>query len=82
MSKKTPSHTTLAYSEENCAHKEFPLDKLPAIHDNIKQLAIAWRNIFKYFQVNSHGYNKWKIEGNREKMTEVTIAHGGTCNAC
>jgi hypothetical protein len=36
MGEKTALHTTLAYPEENYAHKEFCLNKLPVIHDDIK----------------------------------------------
>jgi hypothetical protein len=57
MGKKTTSHTTLAYHEENCAHKEFSLNELPAIYDNTKQLASEWHNTFKYFQGKSRFYD-------------------------
>jgi hypothetical protein len=57
MSKKTTSRATLAYLEETCARKEYCLNKLPVIHDNIEQLSGEWHNTFKYFQGKSRFYN-------------------------
>ena len=81
MSEKT-LHIALAYSEENCAHENFRLNKLPVIPDNIKQLFSKWCNTFKYFQGKSPVCDKWGSKGNRERMTETAISHGGKRNAC
>lgn len=82
MGGKTTLHTTLAYSEENCAYKEFRLDKLPVISSNTAQLSSGLHNKFKYLQNDSHVYYKWKIKGNRERMTETAFSQGGKRNAC
>jgi hypothetical protein len=57
MSKKTTLHATLAYHEENCAHREYCLNELPVIHANTEQLNSDWHNTFKYFQGESHFCN-------------------------
>jgi hypothetical protein len=81
MSEKTV-HITLAYSEENCEHKNFRLNKLPVSPNSIKQLFSEWYNTFKYFQDKSHVYNKWEIKGSRERMTKTAISQRGKLNAC
>lgn len=82
MGGKTTSHTTLAYSEENCAHKELRLDKLPATRGNFRQLSSGLHNKFKYLQTESHAYSKWELKGNRERMTATAISKDGEPDAC
>ena len=82
MGGKTTLHTTLAYSEENYAHKELCLDKLPVISSNTAQLSSRLHNKFKYLQNESDFYYKWKIEGNRERMTATAISKEGEPDAC
>jgi hypothetical protein len=82
MGEKTALHTTLAYPEENYAHKEFCLNKLPVIHDDIKQLSSEWHNTLKYFQDESHFHNIWKIKGSVSRMTKTMTSRRGKQNAC
>ena len=82
MSETTIAHITLARSRALRSRVESCLIKLPVIRSNICQLSIELCNKFKYLQNESAACYKWKIEDNRERMTEAKYSRGGKHYAC
>jgi hypothetical protein len=82
MSETTIVHVTLAQHRALRSRMEYCLSKLPVIRINIGQVSMELCNKFKYLQNASAVCHKWKIEENRERMTEAKISHGGKHYAC